>query len=114
MEDPDLSYAAIAATMELSRLRSAFIIGAALVAKYPTDEEWFRLVEDPIYVESLNDLAVVINEISQDSQLEDALTPETVALAASKHHGRALDSIALIADTLGVPPEDLLSVLINA
>lgn len=113
-ETPELSYAALAATLELSRLRSLMLVGAALVTKFPTDEAWWGLLEDPDYIESLNALADVINDIRADVNVQDALTPESVATAADNHHGRAVEAIQLVADRLEIPPEDLLTVLISA
>lgn len=112
--EPQLTYAALAATMELSRLRSALLVGAALAEQFPTEEAWWGLVSDPEYVESLNALAEVLNDIKTDSQLLEAMTPESVAEAADKHHARAVEAIEVVADRLGVSPDDLLAVLLEA
>lgn len=112
--EPQLTYAALAATMELSRLRSTLLVGAALAARFPTDEDWWDLVSEPEYVESLNALAEVLNDIKKDSQVLEAITPESVAEAADKHHTRAVEAIEVVADRLGVSPDDLLAVLLEA
>lgn len=113
-ETPELSYAALAATMELSHLRSTLLVGAALVTQFPTDEDWWALTTDPEYIESLNALAEVINDIRTDTLVTDSPSPELVADAADKHHARALEAIALVAERLQVPADDLLNVLISA
>jgi len=113
-DEPELSYAALAATLELSRLRSLMMVGAALVTKFPTDEDWWALTADLEYVESLNALAEVLNDIRQDAKVDQAMNPEAVAEAAENHYGRALEAIELVAERLEVPAEDLLNVLISA
>jgi hypothetical protein len=112
-DTPELSYAALAVTMELSRLRSTLMVGAALVAKFPTEEAWWGLLSDPEYVESLNALAEVLNDIKQDVEIDEAATPEAVATAAERHYARAAETIEVVAERLQVPTEDLLNVLIT-
>jgi hypothetical protein len=111
--EPQLTYAALAATMELSRLRSTLIVGAALARRFPTEDDWWGLVSDPEYIESLNALAEVVNDIKQDTQLLESVTPETVAEAADKHHARALEAVEVLAELIDVSPEDLLAVLLE-
>lgn len=110
---PELTYAALALTMELSRLRSLLLVSAALVSKFPTEEAWWALVSDPEYVESLNSLASIINDIRSDAAVTEGMTPESVAQAAERHHDRASEAIELVAEKLDVPTEDLLAVLIS-
>jgi len=89
------------------------MVGAALVTKFPAEEDWWALVADPDYVESLNALAEVINDIRHDAKINEALDPEAVASAADNHHGRAVEAVQVVAERLEVPPEDLLNVLIT-
>lgn len=112
-ETPELTYAALAATMELSRLRSTLLVGTALVAQFPTEEAWVELSTDPEYIESLNALAQVLDDIKNDTMVMGSLTPEAVAEASDKHYARAIESVLLLAERLGVPPEDLVNVLIS-
>lgn len=111
--EPTLTYAALATTMELSRLRSAMMVGAALVSRFPTEEEWWALVSEPEYIESLNALAEVLNDIRTDANVLGSQTPEDVATAADRHHVRAAEAVELVAERLSVPVEDLLAVLID-
>jgi hypothetical protein len=114
MSTPDLTYAALGLTLELSRLRSLLRVGTALVTKYGDEDAWWGLVSDPDYVESLNALAEVVNDIRKDAaNFADDPTPESVAQATSPHYDRALESIELVAERLGVPTEDLLNVLVS-
>ena len=109
----ELSAAAYAATLELSRLRSTLMVGAALVARFPTEESWEALVSDPEYIESLNALAEVLQDIQKDPGMIGGATEEAVAEATERHYGRAVETIDLLAERLQVPPEDLLNVLIH-
>lgn len=113
-QEPQLTYAALAATLELSRVRSLFMVGAALVATFPIDEEWWKFVEDPETIESLNALALVVNDMRLDVQMQNAQTPEDVTDAAGSHHERAMETIELLAERIGVAPDDLLNVLASA
>jgi len=112
-DTPQLTYAALAATMELSRLRSTLLVGTALVSRFGTEEAWWDLVSDPEYVESLNALAEVLNDIRSDVTVLDSVTPEDVAEAADRHHERAIEAVQVVADKIGVPVEDLLNVLVS-
>jgi hypothetical protein len=112
-ETPQLTYAALGLTMGLSHLRSALLVGTALVSRFPSEEAWWGLLSDPIYVESLNALAEVINDIRQDAAVLGSNTPEEIATAAENHHLRTLEAVELIAERLEVPVEDLLNVLVD-
>lgn len=112
-DTPQLTYAALAATMELSRLRSTLLVGTALVSRFPTEEDWWSLMSEPDFVESLNALAEVLNDIRTDTSVLDSPTPEDIAEAAERHHARASESVEVLADRLGVPVEDLLNVLVS-
>lgn len=114
-DGPELTYAAIACTLELSRLRSMMLVGMALVDKCPTEEAWWGLLSDPEYIESLNSLAEIINDMQLDANFyASADTPDGTARAAEHHHERAIEAISVVADRLGIPPEDLISVLVHA
>jgi hypothetical protein len=117
MEDtdqrPELTYAALAATMELSRLRSQILVGLALATKFPSDDEWWELVSTPDYIESINSLSEVIHDISSDPAVLEQVTPESVAEASDKHYGRARECIEALCDHIEVSPDDLLNVLVS-
>jgi hypothetical protein len=113
-ETPQLTYAALAATLELSRLRSQIIVATMLATQFPTEDAWWGLVSDPEYVECLNALAEVIADIRSDAAVAEGTTPESVAEAAERHHDRALEAIQIVAERLQVPTEDLLNVLISS
>jgi len=112
-EATDLTYAALAATMELTRLRSLMRVGIALVTRFPEEQDWWVVISEPEYVQSLNALAEVINDVRNDPAVMESPTPESVASAADRHYERAVESIEVVADRLGVPVDDLLSVLID-
>lgn len=114
-DGPELTYAAIACTLELSRIRSMMLVGMALVDKCPTEETWWGLLSDPEYIESLNALAEIINDMQVDANFFAASdTPDGTARAAENHHARAVEAVSVVADRLGIPPEDLISVLVHA
>jgi hypothetical protein len=112
-EAPDLTYAALAATMELTKLRSMLRVGTALVSRFPQDEDWWALISQPDFVASLNTLAEVVNDIRGDTSALENPTPEGVAECAERHYSRAVEAIELVASELGVPADDLLSVLVD-
>lgn len=107
---PVLSSAALAITLYLSQLRSQVVVGLQLALKCPNDEEWWALLRDHEYVDSLNALAEVLNDVRFDAA---ELTPQEVARAASDHYGRALEALEPIADRLEVSTQDLLAVVTN-
>lgn len=108
---PVLSPAALSMTLFLSQLRAQVIVGISLAQKFPVDDDWWALTQDEEYVESLNALAGIMNDVVSDA---DQLTPLEVARAAGNHYERAKESVELIAEFLGVAPADLLTVLSDA
>jgi hypothetical protein len=118
MQEPDqikeLTYAALAATLELSRLRSQILVGLALATKFPSDESWWELVSSSDYIETLNSLAEIIQDISSDPAVIDQVTPESVAQASDRHYGRAIECVQVLCEQVEVSPDDLLNVLISA
>lgn len=112
-EQPTLTYAALAVTLELSRLRSTLLVGTALVSRFPEEEDWWGLTQEPEYVESVNSLAEVLSDIQADVSTDDGATPDAIAAAAERHHQRALEAVEVLAERLGVPAEDVLTVLIS-
>jgi hypothetical protein len=112
---PELSYAAVAAALELSRLRRQMRVALALLVRYPTEQAWTAALDDPVFVESLNAFAEVLNDIKHDTAvMVDATSPEAISDAVDRHHGRALESIEGVAEMLSLDPDDLLTVLIDA
>jgi hypothetical protein len=109
---PALSYAAVAVTLELSRLRSSLRVGMALVQRFPQEDDWWALLDDPEIIDSLNALAEVVNDMRVDTA--EATTAEEVAAGVAAHHDRAVEAVSLVAEVLGVPSEDLLAVLAEA
>jgi hypothetical protein len=110
---PTLTYAAVALTLELSRLRSSLLVGLAMARKCPTEDAWTAMIEDPDYIESMNGVAEVFADIRKDYEFGDHQTPEAVTDVAERHYGRAVESVEYVAELLEVPTEDFLAVLVS-
>ena len=111
---PSVSYEVLAALLCLSELRSRFRVALALVERFPDEQDWEAATRDPDFLESLTALADIVSDIRMDGIEYESATPNSVADAVTNHYGRAIESVEPIAETLGVAPSDLLSVLINA
>lgn len=98
----------------LTFLRSQFIIGAALAAKYPTEDSWETACNDPTLVSALEDFHIVLMQLEQESEVDDRYLDETnVAELTSQSYERALEAVLGVSDALDVPAEDLVVMLLN-
>lgn len=107
------THAFVAVVLHLSYLRSQLLVADALARRYPTEEAWQALLNDPLFQETIRDLSEIVADLRDGGLL--GLTPDPAALAAAaqQHHGRALEAVEDLAQALGVDPHDLLTVLIR-
>lgn len=89
-------------------------VGVALNELCPTEADWTALLDDPDVQQEIAAFATVMDEIR--TQAMNGLDAGLVALerAGAQHHGRAVEAVTLLADRLGVPPDDLVSILLHA
>ncbi len=106
--------AAVARTLLLlTWLRSTGAVMRALAEQFPTQESWEAVMNEPELHEEIAAFQSVLTDVR--SQVGSGQpTVETLERAGAAHYDRALDSVALTAERLGVDPGDLLVVLMQA
>lgn len=100
--------------LHLSWLRSAIAVGVALNELAPTEDDWAELCNDPTFLEEMQAFADVIEDIRKQTAAGLDVGLAALERAGSQHHGRAIEAISVTAERLGVPPEDLLAILLHA
>lgn len=114
-EGPLVSYEALAALLLLTNLRNQFRVGLALAQRFPDDDSWDQFGRDPEVLDSFNELGHIIDDIRAEALTDEIdVTPESVSQAVANHYDRAMEVVEPIAESLGVEPSELLSVLVNA
>lgn len=109
-QDPNAVFATV---VHLSYLRSQYRVGAALSRAFPTEAAWQAWLSRADVVEQFLDLAAVVADVRAGALGEDILVPDRVVLAVQQHYARGLEAIEGLAQELGIPPQDLLTVLVH-
>lgn len=103
----------LALTLELSHLRSTYLVGRALAEAFPTDADWVNACNTQDFLELVDEFAQVIADVRQTLRGVDP-TPEAVAKAMGQHYQRALVAVEAFAELVGIEGEELLRVLVRA
>jgi hypothetical protein len=112
--DSPAPHASAAVMLHLSWLRSAVVVGLGLLAAHPTSDEWAAAMDDPEFQAEIAAYAGVMRDIRLRLKVGDEMDLEALQGAADPHYGRALESLALTAERLEIPADDLLAVLVHA
>lgn len=100
----------LALTLELSHLRSAYIVGRALYENFPDEGQWVAACNSPDFLALVDEFAQVIHDVRQElSSVEP--TPQSVASAVEMHFQRAMLAVDEFSALIGIKGEDLLRVL---
>lgn len=97
----------------LTNVRAAFILGAALAQRFPTELDWNNADQHVVVQEALDALSTVVGDINKAQEDEAILDPENMLQISDQHYDRALEALLELAEFLGCPPEDILTVLMN-
>lgn len=99
------------AALRLIEARSLYLVGMALSAKFPTEAEFMAFLGSPDFIDAIQSFA----EIRTDILLQGRFGEQTAELedAISAHAYRAAESLEVLADLLGLAPEDIVSVLVK-
>lgn len=102
------------AHLQLSYLRASWLVAKRLAEIAPTEHLWEDFQQDPLYLQTLEELADVIEDIRASVSFEEVPTPDEVSLAVQQHYQRGLECVAVLGERLDVAPEDLLTVLVQS
>lgn len=107
--------AVIAFVMYLSRLRSSVIIGRALADKFPTEQAWQEALCSQEFLELVDEVVQFAVDVTGTLELVGGIEDvDRIQAAVEEEYPRALAAVQELAARLGVPGEDLLSVLMEA
>lgn len=107
--------AVIAFVQHLSRLRSAVVVGRALADRFPEETAWQELLCSQEFLELVDEVVGFALDVSTSvAVLGDLTDPTQMEQAVEEEFPRALAAVDDLAARLGVPGEDLLSVLLEA
>lgn len=99
----------------LTFVRSHFIVGAALAARFPTPEAWEEALNSGELLEALNDFNGVVEEISRVSSEElDFPDLEAITSLSEEHYEQAKETVENLAESLQIPADDLIVVLMES
>lgn len=98
----------------LTYIRSFILVGASLVEKYPTDKEWEDATNDPVILEGLQQLSMVLSDIENTANSDEFLDIDDVLEMSEAHHDRALEALTTVSDLIDVPAEDLVVILTDS
>ena len=99
----------------LSHLRSAVLIGRALHDKYPTEAAWQELLCSRAFLELVDEVVAFVADLRYTlEQAGNLIGVQEIHDAVNEEYPRALEAVQELATALGVPPEDLLSVVMEA
>lgn len=98
-------------TLHLMAVRSAVRMGIMLNEQFPDEESFMAFLNAPDTVEGLTAFAEARDDIALLAMREDEAA---LAQAIRQHHPRALESVELLAEQIGVVPEDVVSFLLRA
>jgi len=113
LNETGVPHAAIAVMLELSQIRSAYVVGRALYERFPTDEAWVAGMNDRATIELVDEFAAFLNNLRTTLEFGQTLDPEGVQEAVMMHYDRALTAVADFSAMLGVEGPEVLSVLVN-
>lgn len=100
--------------LHLLAVRSAVLVGIYLNERFPTEELFMDFLNSDETIEGLEAFAEARDDVLAVAIKQDTVTPESVAEAVTTHHPRALEAIDVLAERIGVTPEDLFSFLLRA
>lgn len=92
----------------LSYLRSAFIVGAALASKFPTEDEWQEAITDQEFIDAIAYTMEARREIVAEAEESKVETVEELQQILEPHYDRMLGGLEDLAEELDVSVEDLL------
>jgi len=113
LEESGVPHATLAVMMELSQLRSSYVVGRALWERFPTEDAWIAALNHRDTRELVDEFAEFLSNLRTTIEFGPALDPEGVQEAVMEHYERALDAVKDFADYIGVDGPSVLSVLIN-
>ena len=107
--------AVIAFVTHLSRLRSSVIIGRALADTFPTEQAWQEALCSREFLELVDEVVQFAVDVTGTVELVGGLEDiDRIQQAVEEEYPRALAAVDELAARIGVPGEDLLSVLMEA
>lgn len=110
----DIPYGTLALLLHLSRLRAEHRVGAGLARAFPTEASWAEATASPDLLAELTEFGQLTADLREEAGRLQLANPQSIADAAGRHYSRALEIVGVTAEALGVPPDDLLAVLVNA
>lgn len=105
--------ALMALALHWGALRSQVIVGQALAKAFPTGAKWEDFLNSDDFLELAEELSVVVQDIRQVLEVQEAVTPDQVQEVVGQHSGRAMYAVAAVADFLEVSGEDLLTASVS-
>ncbi len=103
--------AAFRVLLQLSYLRSMFVVGQALWLQYPDEDSWMAALQDPTFRNTIVGFASLIMDLKSNT-LTGASPEELMALSQTQY-STALLHVTELAVVLGIDPGDLLAVLVH-
>jgi len=113
LRETGVPHAALAVMLELSQIRSAYVVGKALHDRFPTEDTWIAGMNDRATIELVDEFAEFLSNLRTTLEFGATLDPEGVQAAVAEHYERALSAVADFSEMLGVDGAEVLSVLIN-
>ena len=92
--------------LRLIEARSMYLVGAALAVKYPDEDSFEELLGSPTFVDAIDAFTSVKDDLI-------AAGTEDLRGAVATHSTRAYEALEVLCELLGIPPEDLISVLVR-
>lgn len=100
--------------LHLMAVRSAVVVGVFLNERFPTEEAFMDFLNTDDTMDGLQAFVDAREDILSIAVQQGTLTPDALVAAVSEHHPRALEAIDLLAEQIGVQPQDLFSFLLRA
>jgi hypothetical protein len=100
--------------LHLMAIRSAVRVGFALNEQFDTEESFTDFLNSAETLDGLQEFVNAERDIALLAMTDAGTDTRALADAVRQHHGRALESVDLLAEAVGVQPEDLFSFLLRA
>lgn len=103
-----LSGGATAVLLHWSYLRRSALVGQALASRFPTEDAWQTVVDDPLFRDTLERFAALLDELREVALLEG---PEGIDKLPFDGAHECLTALATL---IGTSADDLLNVSVYA
>lgn len=113
LQETGVPHAVLAVMLELSQLRSAYVVGKALHDRFPTEDAWVAGMNDRATIELVDEFADFLASLRTAIEFGEHLDPEGVQRAVNLHYEKALRAVGDFSEFLGVDGPEVLSVLVN-